>query len=738
MLTTPEQITQFLKQLQEIVNNKTAKHPLLERVTEELDSIARTLNAGKLKVQIFSQSPKLLETLLEFLTNQSNLTQFYQFNTFDILSRSQSAKASSELILQSNNATYQNLTSWKLSPGQNILIGREHQNLSGDYRNQNSLLIPLPMYSTVSGVHLEIRPTTDFGSNSITWQICDLNSSNGTYVNGKRLYGCQILNVGDRITLGRDNSSQKCLEFMVSNSPTTVSYASSSLLKENELTSSVDCNVACLVVDSCRNLTALEDQLIDAISKRQVMKLILITNISAGHSQLTAQENATLTQLADWIKTRFPHLPFNLVSLPLHLTHPSNFQANPAIQQQLNRLYSELIISQGEFQVVFLKQLVGKLLYQLSRFEEYLEIQFKQLDAEIERIEQKLQRKEIYKLPSHLKKVIREFRDKKEQFFSQAKAALFRSKKDFISEFKSDSLHHRVQLLVNSLKPVVSRKDGEVSIELQDEASREAHQVVMQFYETELADWANQQWEQVYYGRDSLHQLIQQGNTSLSSAFFPSLPNLWQQQPQRIDVQQSLHTSLRVMPAHASYSQPSLGQEVAGGAAKIVFKLGIKVGVKALFMGPIALLDEGINIFFDQFMGEFPKGLSEATKGEDVIPDLAADVFDLIHGIPSQAQREKLEEVVKKLREESCAHYQRLGKYLLERLVEDMEKVLQAEERQLDRASDKLEHLAENYLNELERGMNRCRYQRTNLMQEKLILTNLKNSILHQSATYDV
>jgi hypothetical protein len=530
---------------------------------------------------------------------------------------------------------------------------------------------------------------------------------------------------------------------MVSNSPTTVSYASRPLLTENELTSSVNCNVACLVVDSCRNLTDLEDQLIDAISKQQVMKLILITNISAGHSQLTAQENATLNQLADWIKTRFPYLPFDLIPLPLHSTHPSGFQTNPAIQQQFNSLYSSLIISQEEFQVVFLRQLVRKLLYQLSRFEEYLEIQLKQLDAETEKIKEKLQGREINEMRLHLKKVTREFRNEKERFFRQTKANLSRSKNDFIFEFKSYSLHQRVhervQSLVKCLKPVVTREEGKISIQLQSEASLETHQVVRQLYETELAEWANQQWEQIHYGRDILHQLIQQGNESLSSALSLELPNLWQQQSERIDVQKSLHTSILFMPVNTSYSQSSSGQEVAGGAAKIVLKAGIKVGVKAgvkaLVMGPMAFLDEGINILINQLMDKFPEQLIEAAKPDEIIPDMAPDVFDLINGQLSQAQQEKLEEVVKKLREKSYAYYQSLGKYLIERLVKDMEEALQVEERQLDRAIDELEHQAENHLNELEHGINRCRYQQANLVQEKQLLARLKNSILHQSAT---
>lgn len=52
-------------------------------------------------------------------------------------------------------------------------------------------------YQGVSGKHLEIRPLP-------YWQICDLGSTNGTFVNGQRLQGCQSLQSGDRIKLGNN------------------------------------------------------------------------------------------------------------------------------------------------------------------------------------------------------------------------------------------------------------------------------------------------------------------------------------------------------------------------------------------------------------------------------------------------------------------------------------------------------------------------------------------------------
>lgn len=57
------------------------------------------------------------------------------------------------------------------------------------------------LYGSVSRRHAEIRPTlTDCHERE--WWLCDLESSNGTYVNGKRVRGSQRIEAGDRIVLG--------------------------------------------------------------------------------------------------------------------------------------------------------------------------------------------------------------------------------------------------------------------------------------------------------------------------------------------------------------------------------------------------------------------------------------------------------------------------------------------------------------------------------------------------------
>jgi RsiW-degrading membrane proteinase PrsW (M82 family) len=86
----------------------------------------------------------------------------------------------------------------RLSRTQAIVIGRDSScQIIFDQNN--------PKNQGISGRHAEIRPLAMPAlSGTPLWQICDLDSTNGTYVNQQRLQGCQTLRSGDRIRLDQD------------------------------------------------------------------------------------------------------------------------------------------------------------------------------------------------------------------------------------------------------------------------------------------------------------------------------------------------------------------------------------------------------------------------------------------------------------------------------------------------------------------------------------------------------
>ncbi|NMG10901.1 PrsW family glutamic-type intramembrane protease [Brasilonema sp. UFV-L1] len=80
-------------------------------------------------------------------------------------------------------------------PNKPIIIGRDTSSCD--------IVLHSTKYQEVSRQHVKISPLSSQSPSGMPlWEICDLESRNGTYINGERLQGCQTLQVHDRIKLG--------------------------------------------------------------------------------------------------------------------------------------------------------------------------------------------------------------------------------------------------------------------------------------------------------------------------------------------------------------------------------------------------------------------------------------------------------------------------------------------------------------------------------------------------------
>lgn len=99
----------------------------------------------------------------------------------------------------------------RLSLTEPIVLGR-------DFRCQ--VVLDPTLYRSVSRRHAEVSPVVgiEMPSGNRFWQVCDLESSNGTYLNGIRLTGCRVLQAGDRISLGQ-NGPEFVFEYQLQEEP---------------------------------------------------------------------------------------------------------------------------------------------------------------------------------------------------------------------------------------------------------------------------------------------------------------------------------------------------------------------------------------------------------------------------------------------------------------------------------------------------------------------------------------
>lgn len=83
-------------------------------------------------------------------------------------------------------------TSYSLLTTSEVIIGRDPS---------CQIILNSNDFGVVSRRHATVRPCTT-PEGTISYVLCDLNSANGTYLNGQILKGCQELNAGDRVTFG--------------------------------------------------------------------------------------------------------------------------------------------------------------------------------------------------------------------------------------------------------------------------------------------------------------------------------------------------------------------------------------------------------------------------------------------------------------------------------------------------------------------------------------------------------
>ncbi|MEO0968241.1 MAG: PrsW family glutamic-type intramembrane protease [Cyanobacteria bacterium J06639_18] len=97
-------------------------------------------------------------------------------------------------LISGESDTLEQTCSYLLSDNSETLVGREPT---------CQIVFKSEEYAMVSRRHAAIAPSFS-PEGKICFTICDLNSSNGTYLNGRRLTGCQELQVGDRIIFGNN------------------------------------------------------------------------------------------------------------------------------------------------------------------------------------------------------------------------------------------------------------------------------------------------------------------------------------------------------------------------------------------------------------------------------------------------------------------------------------------------------------------------------------------------------
>lgn len=104
------------------------------------------------------------------------------------------AVQSQNAILKVSTSGTGHQQSYTLSPNQTVTIGRDPS---------CQIALDATQYKGVSRRHAELNPVTS-ANGQVQWQVHDLGSSNGIFINGQRVHETHVLRSGDRLALGRN------------------------------------------------------------------------------------------------------------------------------------------------------------------------------------------------------------------------------------------------------------------------------------------------------------------------------------------------------------------------------------------------------------------------------------------------------------------------------------------------------------------------------------------------------
>ncbi|WP_414529285.1 PrsW family glutamic-type intramembrane protease [Nodularia chucula] len=115
-------------------------------------------------------------------------------------------------LVSGNVAALGSESRYSLLTSKEVVIGRDPT---------CQVVLDAMMYRMVSRRHAVVRPLASSTDGKFSWVVCDLNSANGTFLNGKALSECQELRPGDRISLGTDGP-QFIFEYDLISQPTVM------------------------------------------------------------------------------------------------------------------------------------------------------------------------------------------------------------------------------------------------------------------------------------------------------------------------------------------------------------------------------------------------------------------------------------------------------------------------------------------------------------------------------------
>ncbi|NES64588.1 MAG: FHA domain-containing protein [Okeania sp. SIO2D1] len=652
-----EKLLQQLESVEKFVAAKSNQEPDFEIVAEELKQLTNVLKVGKNRVNIVSRFPVLTAALEKLINSQSSLSSIYDLKTITPPTQPQPnlPNLSTSLTLQPSVTTGEKPTPYQLSNQQKVTIGRQ-ENCQISLSHECTL---------VSRNHLEIIPILE-NSQNLVWEIRDLNSTYGTYINGEKLVGSnQKLNPGDRITLGSPQHTFRSPEFRFE------CESKAAVIQEPKLEINFNnCEILCLVINPSQPLDEQDKQLIEAAVKTQLFKLVIVWDTSAENLASPLVKN-NIYIAETWLKSynfRGEYLVQTYLQLP-PFHHYSQEQSLTQIltlnsQSDYTKFYQiwETLVN-GDYQEILKEQVKAKMILQLGKLDEIFNKKEAFLKQEIQKNNAGLAGQSIEDFQEQINRVSQQIHSDISQTMLQIRNLEIPSAKaNLIEAHSQNSLLFKIKNFIDNLQITIKKNGEQYEIHLHSEQMREndtIHSYINRLCISELSNWSYQEWQKILYtyANGGLMGFAQRAYTNLSfiPSFELSISTLTITQ-QNFDVYKCWQESYveftpDIPPEQKTNYLIEIGRFGAGA-------MGITLG------NPFPLITSLINVFDKNSAKQF-----------------------------------RQEQQIEPLKNKLCDYYQSIGKSMVEKLMIHLNYTIQMEENRLSKniqikVNEMISHLA--------------------------------------------
>lgn len=686
MAVKAEKLGETFEALQLFLKKKSNEHQEFTKISQELEKLATHLTQKKLTVQIVSQNQQLAQAVFDLINTNQTLLEFYALKLDSLPpppSPSQLQRFTSLKLQRRRENSTEVQSYYELRLGEKQGIGRSPE---------CDISLDSSIYQGISWNHAVVEPV----DSSSEWQICDLNSTNGTFVNGVRLQDCRVLKPGDKITLGSPQASDEIAQFIFDSQVSRVVTGADTAYWEI-----VDCDLLLLAIDSRQPLLPEEQQFIRDLDKTLIAKQFLIADIPDLKDEEAKSSQTNLAEIETWIKNQAPDSGFEVFPLFLKPYYDEN---------QSRELESQLLKKQERFfkalenlvkrqpENILAQRLATKVIQALEPVEIVLARQEEALNEKISQEKQALDRIGQTNLKELTKKAIAKVNEDKDKFFKQIKLDLAQSKEALLDSFSKRSIIYKTQEFVDNLKPIVLEREGYKYVQLRDESSpksKDINESLVDFCTSSLANWSQHEWEKIcdFYGNGGLNGLFARSYTTID--IIPSLlsKNPFSS-PQPIDIRRNLNSSFAGISCEMRYKQISIGvyimNEIRSNMMQIMMMLTLGLSIVGITANRSKILGQIANTFKQ---APWIFGL--------LVFGIAFFLINAYH----QENNLKIEEIVQKLKKDLSSYYQAFTKNLLEKVIQDLNLTLESEDRKISNAIETVNQMYNTQIFDIENNL---------------------------------